>query len=104
MNMGGKNGLACTTGIREFGPGTIPICPLPHMPVINDLVPDLTQFDAQHAAFDHLQNAHSTDGRAGSNPSGASRLSIMLDDRPVERLSAVDRYRVYQAEGEGLLR
>jgi len=48
MNIRGTNGLACTTPI---GAATRPISiyPLPHMPVIKDLVPDLTRFYAQHA-------------------------------------------------------
>ena len=47
MNMGGKNGLACTTAIDDFGGGEIRITPLPHMDVIKDLVPDVTHFYAQ---------------------------------------------------------
>src|SRR5262249_38656491 len=41
MNIDGTNGLACTRGMDEIK-GTIRIYPLPHMPVIKDLVPDLT--------------------------------------------------------------
>jgi succinate dehydrogenase / fumarate reductase iron-sulfur subunit len=57
MNMDGKNGLACTTGIDECGgsgknSGKVAIYPLPHMPVIKDLVPDLTRFYAQHASIE----------------------------------------------------
>jgi succinate dehydrogenase / fumarate reductase iron-sulfur subunit len=58
MNMDGKNGLACTTGIDECGAHTdgkadkVAIYPLPHMPVIKDLVPDLTRFYAQHASIE----------------------------------------------------
>jgi succinate dehydrogenase / fumarate reductase iron-sulfur subunit len=57
MNMDGKNGLACTTGIDECGAkgksaGKVAIYPLPHMPVIKDLVPDLTRFYAQHASIE----------------------------------------------------
>ncbi|WP_336810200.1 MULTISPECIES: succinate dehydrogenase iron-sulfur subunit [unclassified Bosea (in: a-proteobacteria)] len=53
MNMDGKNGLACTTGIDECGAkGKVAIYPLPHMPVVKDLVPDLTRFYAQHASIE----------------------------------------------------
>jgi succinate dehydrogenase / fumarate reductase, iron-sulfur subunit len=53
MNMDGKNGLACTTGIDECGgKGKVAIYPLPHMPVVKDLVPDLTRFYAQHASIE----------------------------------------------------
>jgi succinate dehydrogenase / fumarate reductase iron-sulfur subunit len=50
MNIDGTNTLACTKGMDEIS-GAVKIYPLPHMPVIKDLVPDLTQFYAQHASI-----------------------------------------------------
>jgi succinate dehydrogenase / fumarate reductase iron-sulfur subunit len=41
MNIDGLNTLACTKGINEIK-GDVKIYPLPHMPVVKDLVPDLT--------------------------------------------------------------
>ena len=52
MNIMGGNTLACTLGIDDCGSDTIRIYPLPHMPVLKDLVPDLTSFFAQHAAIE----------------------------------------------------
>ncbi|NNE58831.1 MAG: succinate dehydrogenase iron-sulfur subunit [Hellea sp.] len=49
MNIGGRNTLACTKGIDELDGGTITISPLPHMPVVRDLVPDLSTFYTQYA-------------------------------------------------------
>jgi succinate dehydrogenase / fumarate reductase iron-sulfur subunit len=51
MNIDGTNGLACTKGIDEIA-GVVHIYPLPHMPVVKDLVPDLTSFYAQHASIE----------------------------------------------------
>ena len=51
MNIGGRNTLACTKGWDEFGK-TVTISPLPHQPVIKDLVPDLTMFFAQYRAIE----------------------------------------------------
>ncbi|HEY4092585.1 MAG TPA: succinate dehydrogenase iron-sulfur subunit [Luteibacter sp.] len=52
MNIQGTNTLACTRSIEECGSnGTINIYPLPHMPVVKDLVPDLTHFYAQFASI-----------------------------------------------------
>ena len=51
MNMGGKNGLACTTAIEDLK-GEVKITPLPHMDVIKDLVPDFTHFYAQYASIE----------------------------------------------------
>src|SRR5580658_6098791 len=49
MNINGVNRLACTTAMHDLR-GDLRIYPLPHMPVIKDLVPDLTHFYAQYAA------------------------------------------------------
>ncbi|WP_134724550.1 succinate dehydrogenase iron-sulfur subunit [Paracoccus luteus] len=49
MNIDGGNRLACIYGMDEVA-GDVNIYPLPHMPVIKDLIPDLTHFFAQHAA------------------------------------------------------
>ena len=50
MNIGGTNTLACTKAIEDFS-GDINIYPLPHMPVVKDLVPNLTHFYAQYASI-----------------------------------------------------
>lgn len=50
MNIDGTNTLACTKSIAEIK-GTVKVYPLPHMPVIKDLIPDLTHFYAQYAAI-----------------------------------------------------
>ncbi|MEM9736187.1 MAG: succinate dehydrogenase iron-sulfur subunit, partial [Pseudomonadota bacterium] len=50
MNIDGTNTLACLKPIEEIK-GDVKIYPLPHMPVVKDLVPDLTHFYAQHAAI-----------------------------------------------------
>ena len=49
MNIDGVNALACTTAIDGIA-GAVRIYPLPHLPVIKDLVPDLTHFYAQYAS------------------------------------------------------
>ena len=51
MNIDGQNTLACTKGIDEIK-GDIAIYPLPHMPVIKDLVPDLSSLYAQYQAIE----------------------------------------------------
>ncbi len=53
MNIGGTNTLACTKGMDEvLVKGVVNVYPLPHMPVVKDLVPDLTRFYAQHASIE----------------------------------------------------
>jgi succinate dehydrogenase / fumarate reductase iron-sulfur subunit len=51
MNIDGVNTLACTRPIDEIR-GDVKIYPLPHLPVIKDLVPDTTQFFAQYASIE----------------------------------------------------
>ena len=51
MNIDGSNTLACTKAIGDCGKKEVPIYPLPHMPVVKDLVPDLTHFYAQYASI-----------------------------------------------------
>jgi len=51
MNIDGANTLACTKFIAEVK-GDVRIYPLPHMSVIKDLVPDLTQIFAQYQSIE----------------------------------------------------
>ena len=50
MNIDGGNTLACIQAIEDIR-GEIRVYPLPHMPVVKDLVPDLTNFYAQYASI-----------------------------------------------------
>ena len=50
MNIDGTNTLACTKAMDDVN-GAVRIYPLPHMAVVKDLVPDLTNFYAQHASI-----------------------------------------------------
>jgi succinate dehydrogenase (ubiquinone) iron-sulfur subunit len=52
MNIDGTNTLACLKPISEsVTGGKIKIYPLPHLPVIKDLVPDLSNFYEQHKSI-----------------------------------------------------
>ena len=51
MNIDGLNTLACTLAIDDAA-APIKIYPLPHLEVVKDLVPDLTNFYAQHASIE----------------------------------------------------
>ncbi len=50
MNIDGTNTLACTKSMDDIN-DEVRVYPLPHMPVVKDLVPDLTNFYAQHATI-----------------------------------------------------
>src|SRR6202790_291621 len=50
MNIDGKNGLGCVSACADVK-NEIKIYPLPHLPVVRDLVADLTNFYAQYASI-----------------------------------------------------
>jgi succinate dehydrogenase / fumarate reductase iron-sulfur subunit len=56
MNINGQNGLACLTNMRTL-PTTVVLKPLPGLPVIRDLIVDMTQFFKQyHSIKPYLVN------------------------------------------------
>lgn len=75
INMNGKNGLACITPLSDIKKSKIVIRPLPGLPVVRDLVVDMTQFftqyekvkpylindDTQPPAREHLQSVEERD-------------------------------------------
>ena len=57
MNINGKNGLACITNLNELKEHIV-LKPLPGLPVIRDLIVDMTQFFKQYESIKpYLQNA-----------------------------------------------
>jgi succinate dehydrogenase / fumarate reductase, iron-sulfur subunit len=80
MNIAGSNTLACTKAMSDVS-GTIKIYPLPHMPVVKDLVPDLTNFYAQYAAIEpHLKNKTSAPAKEWlQSPEDRARLDGLYE-------------------------
>ena len=64
MNINGKNGLACIMPLSEAAPkGKLVLRPLPGLPVIRDLVVDMSQFYAQYEKIEpYLQNDTPVEG------------------------------------------
>ena len=50
MNINGKNGLACLTNMRSL-PQKITLRPLPGLPVVRDLIVDMTLFFKQYLSI-----------------------------------------------------
>ena len=50
MNINGKNGLACITKLAEL-PAQVTLRPLPGLPVVRDLIVDMTQFFKQYESI-----------------------------------------------------
>jgi succinate dehydrogenase / fumarate reductase iron-sulfur subunit len=80
MNIDGTNTLACTKGIDECGRKDVPIYPLPHMPVVKDLVPDLSHFYAQYASIKPWIRTQSVP------PASGERLQSPEDRRKLDGL------------------
>jgi succinate dehydrogenase / fumarate reductase iron-sulfur subunit len=51
MNIDGTNTLACTQSMDSIK-SAVKVYPLPHLPVVKDLVPDLSVFYAQYASIE----------------------------------------------------
>lgn len=75
MNIDGVNTLACTQSIAAL-PDRVKIFPLPHMPVIKDLVPDLTHFFAQHRSIEPWLKAAPAAGETERTQSPQDRAKL----------------------------
>lgn len=78
MNIDGTNTLACTKAIDDVR-GPVKVYPLPHMPVIKDLVPDLTDAYAQYALVEPWLKTESP-------PPARERLQSEEDRRKLDGL------------------
>merc|ERR1711936_1165065 len=71
MNIDGKNNLACLSRIDEDCSKVSKVYPLPHMYVVKDLVPDMTNFYAQYKSIEpwlkQKEAPTGKDGQAISN-------------------------------------
>src|SRR5260221_342583 len=81
MNIDGLNTLACTKATADIK-GTVKIYPLPHMPVVKDLVPDLTNFYAQYASVKPWLQTRTP------APPDRERLQSKEDQEKIDRPSA----------------
>lgn len=81
MNINGRNGLACTTLLANL-PEKVTLRPLPGMPVIRDLIVDLTNFFKQYEKIDpYLQPAAnlSTDKEQLQSPEDRKKLDGLYE-------------------------
>lgn len=74
MNINGKNGLACLVEIPK-SEKAISVLPLPHMYVVRDLVPDLTNFYNQYKSIEPWLK------RKSPKPEGSKEFYQSHEDR-----------------------
>jgi succinate dehydrogenase / fumarate reductase iron-sulfur subunit len=80
FNINGRNGLACITGLDDLGTGDIAIYPLPHMPVVKDLVTDLSKFYEQHAEVQpYLQSQNEPEKEHLQSPADREKLDGLYE-------------------------
>jgi succinate dehydrogenase / fumarate reductase, iron-sulfur subunit len=82
MNINGLNTLACTQSCAALGGGAVRVYPLPHLPVVKDLVADLSHFYAQYAAVKPWLQTRS------SAAPDRERLQSKADQEKIDRPSA----------------
>ncbi len=76
FNINGSNTLACTKSLDELGPGDISVYPLPHQPVLKDLVTDLSNFYEQHAYIEPFLKAKEEEPETEWKQSQADRAKL----------------------------
>ena len=77
MNIDGTNTLACTKATDDVK-GDVNIYPLPHLPVVKDLVGDMSMFYAQYASVTPWLQADS------APPEGSERLQSREDRAEID--------------------
>lgn len=81
MNIDGVNTLACTQPISDIK-GDVKIYPLPHLPVVKDVVPDMTHFYAQYASMRpwlRTQSVPSPDRERLQSPADREKLDGLYE-------------------------
>ena len=76
MNIDGTNTLACLKPIDEVK-GDVKIHPLPHMPVVKDLVPDLTHFYEQYASIKPWLRSDTPPPENGERPQSPEERALL---------------------------
>ncbi|KZS90120.1 succinate dehydrogenase iron-sulfur protein subunit [Sistotremastrum niveocremeum HHB9708] len=80
MNINGQNTLACLCRIERDTPKETRIYPLPHMYIVKDLVPDMTQFYKQYKSIKpFLQSEPPAQGEHLQSPAERRKLDGLYE-------------------------
>ncbi|HBA35307.1 MAG TPA: succinate dehydrogenase iron-sulfur subunit [Gammaproteobacteria bacterium] len=79
MNIDGSNTLACTRAIDDID-GDVNVYPLPHQPIIKDLVSDLSNFYAQYSSVEPWMKTDT------ATPPDQERLQSVEDRKKLDGL------------------
>jgi len=75
ININGRNGLACITRVADL-PGHVTLRPLPGLPVIRDLIVDMTQFFKQYESIRPYVVSHDAPPERERRQSPAEREAL----------------------------
>jgi succinate dehydrogenase / fumarate reductase, iron-sulfur subunit len=79
MNIDGTNTLACTKSMKDIK-GDVKIYPLPHMPVVKDLVPNLNNLYKQYASIKPwMQNNSTTQKENLQSPDDRNKIDGLYE-------------------------
>ena len=81
MNINGKNGLACITNLNDLREPIV-LKPLPGLPVIRDLIVDMTQFFKQYEFSSNMSSRNTT----------CSRICYLQINRKSEKSKEVQHF------------
>lgn len=84
MNIDGGNTLACLSSLKASTGDTISIYPLPHMYVIKDLVPDLTNFYDQYKSIQPWLQTDTVANQAAKAGDGQEWLQTKEDRKKLD--------------------
>jgi len=81
MYINGTYRLACQTNVRHLGDGPITVEPMPHMPLVKDLVCDMTDFFAKYEYIEPylMRNSKAPDREITQSPDERKKLDGPID-------------------------
>jgi succinate dehydrogenase / fumarate reductase iron-sulfur subunit len=81
MYIGGRYRLACQTNVRRFEGQTITVAPMPHLPLVKDLVCDMTSFFAKYELIKPwlIRSSVDPDREVFQSPKDRKKLDMPID-------------------------
>jgi succinate dehydrogenase / fumarate reductase iron-sulfur subunit len=81
MYIDGRYRLACQTNVRHLGGGAITVEPMPHLPLVKDLVSDMDDFFAKYEAVKPwlMRNSKAPDKEIPQSPEERKKLDMPID-------------------------
>jgi succinate dehydrogenase / fumarate reductase iron-sulfur subunit len=81
MYINGRYRLACQTNVRHFEGQTITVAPMPHMPLVKDMVVDMTSFFAKYEYIKPwlIRSSQTPEAELPQSPRDRRKLDMPID-------------------------